>query len=273
MVWALLLFIAAIVAVHWWDYQHSLQEYTFAQPAALDAHRELRTTMMEKTPMAVEIGPLPWRPEIAKKAPWSVETTEGLTVSAGAWLEETPRPAIANGSGLADQMRLETGLADLDAGRAWWWLPGLQDTRVDVLPAGGTVGLSWVGAERQWIGCSHGSPLTVWLVHSRYRRYLPTELPGAQPVNPWTLTVEETPWLGRVQYMEVRIRPGWCLGLPAHWGWAVKTEEPEESWWWVTSQQSPLSWALCNLMGSASETDQETKKDAEDVGEEAETQN
>ena len=90
--------------------------------------------------------------------------------------------------------------------------------------------------------------MKIWLAHSRYRPFLP-----ASADNPWTLTVAEAPWLGRVQYMEVLVHPGWCLGLPAHWGWAAtvapglerkeeaeaKTEE--ESWYWLASQHSPLS--------------------------------
>jgi len=243
MIWALLLFLGVVAAVHWWEYQNSVQEYTFAQPASLE--RELRTVIAEKTPVTLEIGALPWRPEVAEKAPWTIQTSDGIVCSSGAWLAETPRPAFTNQSELAAQMDLVTGLADMDAARGWWWLPGLHDATVDVLPAGGVSGLTWVTGERQWIGCSAGSPLTVWLVHSRYRRFLPSGSgEAADPVDPWSLTVAEAPWIGRVQYIEVRIRPGWCLGLPAHWGWALRTEEPAEAWWWQAVQHSALSWLL-----------------------------
>lgn len=245
MMWALLLFLGVVAAVHWWEYRSSVQEYTFAQPPSLDKPDQLRSVLAEKTPVMLEIGSLPWRPEVAGKSAWTVETADGTTESIGEWLDASgDRPVLANQSAVAEQIGLNTGLADLDAARTWWWLPGLYSTSVDILPAGGTVGLSWVGAERQWIGCTSGSPLTVWLVHSRYRRYLPT---AAAPIDPWSLTVAETPWIGRVQYIEVRIRPGWCLGLPAHWGWALRTEEPADSWWWLAEQHSALSWTLSNI--------------------------
>lgn len=246
MMWALLLFLSIIVAIHWWEYRSTVQEYTFAQPASLEKPDQLNSVLGEKTPVMVEIGSLPWRPEVASKSAWMVETAEGSVESISSWLEAEQRPALANQAAVAEQFGLSTGLADLDAGRAWWWLPGLYNTSVDILPAGGVVGLSWVSGERQWIGCTSGSPLTVWLVHSRYRRFLPSVDPTV-PIDPWSLTVAETPWIGRVQYIEVRIRPGWCLGLPAHWGWAIRTEEPAESWWWLAEQHSPLSWTLSNI--------------------------
>jgi hypothetical protein len=262
MMWALLIFLGVVAAVHWWEYQNSVQEYTFATPANLDLNRELRPVFAEKTPIMVEIGPLPWRPEIAEKAPWTAVTEDGVSMSIGAWLKEEPRPALTNQSNLAQQTDLAAGLADIDGGRAWWWLPGVQDTSIDVLPAGGIVGLSWVTAERQWIGCSSGSPLTVWLVHSRYRRFLPGT--AGAPIDPWSLTAAEAPWIGRVQYIEVRIRPGWCLGLPAHWGWAVKTEEPAESWWWLAAQHSPLSWVLSNMSDKAPEHTESSMTESEE---------
>lgn len=243
--WELLLFLGVVLAVHLWEYRNSVQEYTFAQPAAIDGQHQLGGVLAEKTPITIEIGALPWRPEVVSKASWVVESGDGEIQSVASWAEESPRPALRNQSALADQMSLTTGLAELDSGRCWWWLPGLYGASVDVLPAGGVVGLTWVGAERQWIGCTSGSPITVWLVHSRYRRFLPAA--AAVPIDPWSLTVAETPWIGRVQYIEVRIRPGWCLGLPAHWGWALRTEEPAESWWWLAEQHSALSWALCNI--------------------------
>lgn len=264
MMWALLLFLGVVAAVHWWEYQNSVQEYTFAQPLGLGGTTDLRAVVAEKTPVTVEIGALPWRPEIVEKAPWTVITNEGVAVSVGAWNTETPRPALSNQSELAQQADLTVGLTDLEAGRAWWWLPGIHDARVDVLPAGGVVGLSWISAERQWIGCSSGSPLTVWLVHSRYRRFLPPVVTGAPPIDPWALTVAEAPWIGRVQYIEVRIRPGWCLGLPAHWGWALRTEEPAESWWWIAAQHSALSWILCNTADKGPEHTESSNLESEE---------
>ena len=257
MVWALLLFLGVVAAVHWWEYRTSVQEYTFAQPATLDQRDELRGVLAEKTPVAVEIGALPWRPEVATKAPWTAQIDGTLEMSVGAWLAEETRSPLTNQSALAEQIDLATGLGDLDAARAWWWLPGLRDSVVDILPAGGVIGLSWVGAERQWIGCSHGGPITVWLVHSRYHRYLPAPRSSAaaeaEPIDPWSLTVAEAPWIGRVQYIEVTVKPGWCLGLPAHWGFALRAPPEEEAWWWTVSQHSALSWTLSNMKNKAPE--------------------
>ena len=239
--WELLVFLAVVFVVHWWEYSTAKQEYIFAQPATLDQHGELSTVLQEKTPIAVEIGALPWRPEVAGKAGWPVTVVSPdvefeRSMAMSDWVSnEKERGSITNNEGLAESMELTTGLCDLDAGRPWWWLPGLRRAQVDVLEPGQTLGLTWITAERHWIGCSHGEPLTIWLVHSRYRRFLPTA-----PVNPWTLTVAEAQWIGRVQYIEVTVKPGWCVGLPAHWGFAAKPSA-NASWIWSADQHSMFS--------------------------------
>lgn len=210
MMWALLVLVAVVLGVHWWEYQNSVKEYTFAQPASIS---ELGSVITEKTPVAVEIGALPWRPEVAEKAAWGEDVT-------------------------AETIGLTTGLSELADARAWWWLPDLYAPVIGQLEKSQVIGLSWVGSERQWIGCSHGGPLTIWLVHARHRRYLP----NGSTVDPWALTVADAPWIGRVQYVEVAVKPGWCLGIPAHWGYAVRAEEA--AWWWRVDQHSALSWAI-----------------------------
>jgi len=241
--WEVLVLLAVIVGVHWWEYRNAVQEYTFAQPATLDRHDELSGVLQEKTPIAVEIGSLPWRPEVASSAFWTVTVDSdgaNLDMPVSQWLDE--KQQIANPEALAAEMELTTGLVDIDAGRPWWWLPELRGARVDILEKGQVLGLTWVTAERHWIGCSHGAePLTIWLVHSRYRRFLP----AGPDIDPWTLTVADAPWIGRVQYIEVTVKPGWCIGLPAHWGFAAKAAG--ETWIWSADQHSFLSFGLAKL--------------------------
>jgi hypothetical protein len=220
--WEVLILIAVILGLHWWEYSTDVQEYTFAQPAGQD---ELRSLLGEKTPLAFEIGPLPWRPEVVSKSSWSV---------GAAWLAQTPRPAIADTAALAEEMGLAQGLIEIDSARQWWWLPEIRECHVDILSPGEVRGFQWIKAERQWIGCSHGGPLTIWLVHSRFRRYLQ----GFEG-DPWTMTVADVPWIGRIQYIEMLVKPGWCFGLPAHWGFAVRSDT--ESWLWSGQQNSLLS--------------------------------
>jgi len=233
--WELLILLAVIAAVHWWEYSTSIQEYTFAQPATLDHRGDLSRVLQEKTPIAVEIGSLPWRPDVANNAIWNVITESGTT-TISEWLSD--RRPITDTVDLAKTMELNTGLSDLDDGRPWWWLPELRDSQANILEPGEHQGLSWVTAERHWIGCSHGGPITLWIVHSRYRRYLPNQ----KNINPWSLTVAEAPWIGRVQYIEITVKPGWCIGIPAHWGFAVRTDV--ESWIWSADQHSLFSIAL-----------------------------
>jgi hypothetical protein len=220
MVWAVLIFLAVLVGVHWFEYNRAIKEYTFAQPTKIDDHSELRSILSEKTPLVIEIGPLPWHAD----------------------LDET-------------DVDITTGLLDLDESRAMWWLPGLYNTSVSVLEPEKVVGLQWVSAERTWVGCSAGEPLLIWLVHSRYRRYLPEEDP---PVNPWILTSANAPYISRVQFIEVVVKPGWAIGLPAHWGFACSTDKGS-SWMWTANQHSGLSWCLTRILGQGQGQEQENK--------------
>lgn len=230
--WEVLILIAVIIGLHWWEYSSDVQEYTFAQPAV---HDELRGLLGEKTPLAVDMGPLPWRPEVVDKSAWTVETDSG-NQKAATWVTQSPRKSITDGAALAEEMGLAAGLVEIDSARQWWWLPQIRDCCVDILAPGEVQGFQWIRAERMWIGCSHGGPLTLWLVHSRYRRYL-TGFEG----DPWSMTVAEVPWIGRIQYIEVTVKPGWCMGLPAHWGFAVRSSTETESWIWTGQQHSVLS--------------------------------
>jgi hypothetical protein len=122
---------------------------------------------------------------------------------------------------------VEVGLSDLESARRWWWLPDIHCHTEQVTARG----LTWVSAEREWVGSIDGEK-TVWLVHSRYRRFLPEEA-----VDPWALTKETTPYIGRVQYIEVVLKPGWCIGVPAHWGYALRGSGLS----WTAEQHSPFS--------------------------------
>jgi hypothetical protein len=247
MVWAVLILLGVVVVVHWLEYRRSVQEYSFAQPGTLP---EVRDVIGEKTPIVVEIGTLPWRPEVAQHSAWiaAVGDDSELEMPITNWLEEKPRLPIQNGLGLATEIGIETGLTEIDDARPWWWMAGLNDTTVGVLERGNVKNLEWVAAERKWVGCTSGAPLLLWLAHSRYQRYLPSS--NHRDCDPWHITSVETPWIGRVQYIEVRVKPGWAIAIPAHWGFAVKCDDDaaaDSSWWWTTTQHSPLSMALTRL--------------------------
>lgn len=251
MIWAILLLLGVVAAIHWFDYSRTVEEYTFAQPAGM---ADVGSTLLnDKTPIVVEVGALPWRPEVAGVASWSVEVEEGTEVPVSVWLSD--KKDIQNGSALAEEMGLLTGLGELDGARPFWWLPGFHGAEVGVLNGDDKLGLTWISAERRWIGCSAGAPIVLWLVHSRYRRFLPASSSADEAVDPWGLTVATAPWIGRVQFVEVRVRPGWCVGLPAHWGFAVRSEAAaggdtkegetgSASWYWTADQHSPLSVAV-----------------------------
>jgi len=180
-----------------------------------------------------------WNYERPVKA-YTFARPNGLSeLNAGVLREKTP-VAVEVGP-LGGGVDFTPGLTELDDARPWWWLPGLWTPTSGSL-TGDCLGLTWVTAERQWIGCSSGAGLSVWLVHNRYRRYL-----DETGVNPWTMTERECPLIERVQFVEVVVRPGWALGVPAHWGWAARPQPQQEqqqeqqAGWWRADQHSAVS--------------------------------
>jgi hypothetical protein len=241
MEWALLLFLLVILGVHWFDYNRAVKEYIFAQ---MLHNTDIGSVVGEKTPIMTEVTALPWRPEIAEKSSWTVTTMTGESIPFTTWFDN--RVEIDTNL-LAKDIELSTGLSEINEARSVWWLPDLYNISVDLLEPDEIMGLSWVTAERQWIGCSSGGPLVVWLVHSRYRNFLPNG-----QVDPWSLTSEKAPYLARVQYIEVRIQPGWVLGLPTHWGWAVRNIGTT-AWSWTAEQHSLLSYAVSQAPAATSQ--------------------
>jgi hypothetical protein len=243
--WALLLLIGVILFINWFEYRQCVDEYVFAQPTSMD---KIRDVIREKTLLVAEIGSLPWREEVASVANWNVATAgeddggANLFLPISEWLRESPRPAFFNQADLAEEMGLSKGLVEIQDARPWWWLPGFYNQRVSILEKESVAGLEWVDAERRWIGCSGGASIVLWLVHSGNRRYLPG---SEKQADPWSLTAAETPWIGRVQYIEVRVRPGWCIAIPAQWGVAIRPEGAE-SWIWSVEQHSAYSWSLAS---------------------------
>ncbi len=225
LVMELLILLVVVVAVHWFEYNQTIKEYTVSQVPV----SEVSTVIGDKTPIMFEVGALPWRPELATKASWTINQAP-----VSSWLKNPE--SIQNNEELAAELELNKGLSEIDQARRFWWLPGLYNSSVDYLHDEVTA-LSWVSAEREWIGCSSGEPLLVWLTHSRYRQYLPEYV-----TDPWSLTVDTAPYIGRVQYIEVRIQPGWAFGIPAHWGYSIRCSAP--SWSWSTEQHSLLSLAI-----------------------------
>lgn len=253
MIWALLIFLSVVFVVHWYDYTRTIEEYTFAQPSGV---QDLCSTLLnDKTPLVLEVGELPWRPEVVSSASWKVQTSDGTEIPIYQWIATQNENAgeIMNQTELTSEMKLTTGLAEITEARPFWWLPGFHNTQVGVLSGQEKLGLSWITAERRWIGCSAGSPIVLWLAHSRYKRFLPLVENGKEK-DPWNLTVTDALYIHKVQFVEVRVRPGWCIGIPAHWGVAVRKNSESEnasenksdksqslSWWWIADQHSLLS--------------------------------
>jgi hypothetical protein len=130
----------------------------------------------------------------------------------------------------------------------WMWLP-TSTCAVILLPPTETacMPLQKVRSDCQWIVCTDGAPLRLWLAHEGS---IPSDM-AVEGQNPWTLTAEQVPWIVDVKFMEMRLRPGCAVLLPTHWWVAAKPELPivsdaptvgDGSWGWMADLDTPISW-------------------------------
>lgn len=165
------------------------------------------------------------------------------------------QPLIENGSELAEVVKLPVAITNwMDGGfRRWSWLPaGLTRSHVHILGPAEDADV-W-NVEKTRAACTliqstDGLPLMIWLAHEGA---VPASVaPNLAGKNPWSLKSSQIPWMEEVKFVEVKLRPGNALAIPAHWWWAARPALPpvcngeermmDGAWFWITEFQTPIS--------------------------------
>lgn len=82
-------------------------------------------------------------------------------------------------------------------------------------------------------------PLTVCIITGSQEKYFPPNWCGGFPE---LFTLQDTPLVGQIKFMEVKVKPGNALCLPPHWFYSVrKTEEKSPCFWVSLELHHPLS--------------------------------
>jgi hypothetical protein len=162
------------------------------------------------------------------------------------WLRTPNRPTPLNTDEICDVSKLKGNLQNwyTDGFRRWSWLP-MAHPQPTIL-SNEVQGVEKTSAEYTAIVSTDGRPLEVWLAHE-----------GAIPAsvsdelltkNPWIQTTQDIPWIGEVNYIEIKLRPGNALVIPRHWYYAVRQEEGAgDSWFWKADFHTPVSRIVSSL--------------------------
>jgi len=216
--------------------------------------------LSERSPLVIRDLPVElqgtWRKTAVAQRNWPVHlhTSSGsFRTPLSDWIE-TPIAhmqefTLQNGERLAKSVGLPDTIGDWrSAGMGrWTWLPS-SSCSVHLLPPidGTCLPLRQIRSDCQFLVCTDGSPLLLWLAHEGS---IPSKH-SLEGKNPWTFTNID------IKYMELRLRPGQAIVLPTHWWVAAKCELPivsdaprigDGSWCWTADLDTPVSWVVRTL--------------------------
>jgi hypothetical protein len=78
----------------------------------------------------------------------------------------------------------------------------------------------------------------VSIMHEEAEPYLPEDWNGRQLRD---FTIEDTPLLGHIDYMDIVVRPGTALVLPAHWTYCIAPKDDGSLFYTVVEIHHPIS--------------------------------
>lgn len=196
-----------------------------------------------------------WTRRSTEHKSWPTRVKQGkslLQTTWREWLSSSPgQPLLENGDEMAKVVQIPLEEWRFGGFRRWAWLPFGHSIKVDVLgPSPESVrGVEKTRATTTILQSTDGAPLQVWLAHEAA---MPSEVADElQGRNPWILQSEDIPWIDEMKFIEIKLRPGNALALPAHWYYAVRTQLPvvgdhitmaDGAWYWKATFQTPISW-------------------------------
>lgn len=87
--------------------------------------------------------------------------------------------------------------------------------------------------------------INIIIMTSGQEKYLPTNWHNTDPEK---YTLNDTPMVGNIKFMEIKVKPGNCLCLPPHWFYTLRASDPKKSMLWCCLEiQNPLSWMATRL--------------------------
>jgi hypothetical protein len=88
--------------------------------------------------------------------------------------------------------------------------------------------------------------LEITLLTEQQEKYLPQGWRGKYPE---MFTIQDTPLVGEIKYITIKLRPGHMLAIPTHWFYSIRGEKNKPSLWCRFTLHNPVS-----LLASSMET-------------------
>jgi len=252
----ILVILVVLFAVIVLFYRQAIEDYTILQIEGTQVD-ELPKLLAEQSPVVVrDIGPPKlFTPETLKGNSRLLTYPIESTLTLGTYLTmETPPPQVKLNRKAATQLASEAGI------QVWaehLWFPKAfsysfyQHIHTLVTEARiGAIGLRKTSAIHTVLYPT-STALEVTLLTEQQNKFLPKAWRG---VHPEQLTIHDTPLVGEIKYITVKVRPGNMLWIPTHWYYSVKSQEPTKPCLWALLEiHNPIS-RLSSLMEASLDT-------------------
>ena len=220
-------------------YRQAIEQYNILQIESTQIS-ELPKLLNERTPVVVRsIGdPKLFTPETLKQNPRLLSFPLEPTVNLSTYLQK-PKPVIKLSKKSAIVLANECGL-QVWAEHLWFpkffsstWWEMIHSIQSEAWM--GEKGLRKTTAITTMIYPTSGA-LDVTVMTEHQEQFLPKAWRGRFPE---TFTVQDTPLVGEIKYITVKVRPGTMLCLPTHWFVSIRASEE--------SKDKPLLWGFIQI--------------------------
>ena len=237
-----LILILGICVIH---YRSALHEFQILQK---DYNPENRWTefLQEQLPLVIRNLPRKWLGTWSRATKGPYEGCEVVVVQEGKRLKTSfanwllgPEQTYGNPTDVGSAAKLDRTIQNWFS--RWFWIPNKSPSAYVLTPNAGNSCLPlWkTKADSTVLVSTDGSPIEVWLSHEAG---IPDDIADSlRGLNPWIQSTNEIPGVEKVKFVEIRLRPGNAIVVPTHW-WVSVRCEGNESWFWMHTFHSPVSW-------------------------------
>ena len=231
-------------------YRQAIEQYNILQIESSQVS-DLPKLLSERSPVVIRsIGePRLYTPDVLKQNPRMLSFPIESQMNLSMYLSN-PKPAVKLTAKSATVLANETGLQVWAEhhwfpklfSNSWWEMIHSVSTEAWL----GEKGLRKTTAITTILYPTSGS-LDVTLMTEHQEQFLPKAWRGRFPE---LFTVQDTPLVGEIKYITIKLRPGTMLCVPTHWFVSVRAAEDSKSkpllWGWI-QVNNPISSIASNM--------------------------
>lgn len=245
--------LATLLAVFVLFYRQAIEQYNILQIEGSQLS-EFPKLLGERTPLVIrDIGqPKLFTPDTLKTNTRLLQFPLANQLTLAQYLEH-PKPNVNLSSKASGMLAKELGLS-VWAEHTWYprffSYPLLQHLHVLRTEAHlGEVGLQKTTAVSTLLYPTSGS-FEITLLTEQQEKCLPVSWRGRFPE---AFTIQDTPLVGEIKYITIKLRPGTVLSIPTHWFYSVRVVEKDKPALWAKlSLDNPISYVASRMESTLS---------------------